>query len=300
MSAEHPHRPLLGIALRLGAMLAFAVQLALVKRAGEAGASLAEIVFWRQMVAIPLLLAWMAAAGRLELLRSARYLIHGRRALLGLTSMSLTLGATLLLPLAELTTLTFTGPLFAVTLSALLLREHVGRYRWFAVALGFVGVMIVAQPGGQALAPLGVAMVSTAALLNGLITIQVRDLNRTEHPLTIVILFSCFSMPIMAPLAWLYATPHPGHVYLLLAAVGVCGLLVQLGLTGALRFGSVATVAVMDYSSLIWSTLLGWWLWDHLPPLATWLGAPLIVAAGLIVLWREHRLAIARAKELAA
>jgi len=205
----HPHRPLMAIALRLAAMLAFAVQLALVKLAGEAGTNLAEIVFWRQWVAIPLLLGWMALAGRLELVGSARYLVHGRRAALGLSSMTLTLGATLLLPLAEMTTLTFTGPLFAVILSALLLKEHVGPYRWFAVALGFVGVAIVAQPGGQALNPLGIELASAAALLNGLITIQVRDLNRTEHPMTIVLLFSCFSMLPMVPLQFVYATAHP-------------------------------------------------------------------------------------------
>ena len=63
---------------------------------------------------------------------------------------------------------------------------------------------------------------------------------------------------------------------------------------------AVATVTVMDYTSLIWTALAGWLVWDHLPPLTTWLGAPLIVAAGLVVLWRERILMVERAKELAA
>ena len=300
MASAPPHRPLLAIALRLAAALLLGIMVTLVKLAGEAGVSLPEILFWRQGVTIPCLLGWMMWARRPDLLRTRRLWVHGRRAMLGLTSMSLLFGATALLPLAELTTLTFAGPLFAVILSALILRERVGPWRWGAVALGFVGVATVAQPGGQALPALGVAMGAGAAMLNGLITVQVRDLGRTEHPLTTVLLFSCFSMAILAPLQLVYAQAHPPQVWTMLLGIGVFGMLGQIGLTGALRFGSVATVTVMDYTGLIWTALAGWLIWSHLPPVTTWLGAPLIVAAGLIVVWREHRLAIDRAKEIVA
>ena len=64
----------------------------------------------------------------------------------------------------------------------------------------------------------------------------------------------------------------------------------QLGLTASLRHGAIASVAVMDYTALIWATLYGWMFWDHLPPATTWLGAPLIIAAGATIAWREHRL----------
>ena len=294
------HRPILAIALRLAAAVLIAAMLALVKLAGEAGVALPEILFWRQCLAIPLLLAWIQLTGKTGLLRTKRLWVHARRATLGLTSMSLFLGAALFMPLAELTTLTFAGPLFAVALSALLLKEAVGPWRWGAVALGFAGVAIVAQPSGEALPPLGVAMGSLAAMLNGLISVQVRDLGRTEHPLTSVFLFSAFSMIPLGLLLPFFATPHAPLTYALLIGTGLSGMLAQLGLTSALRHGSVATVTVMDYSGLIWSTLAGWLIWNHLPPLTTWLGAPLIVVAGLIVVWREHRLAIDRAKEIAA
>ena len=297
---ERPHRPILAIALRLAAAVSLAVMFALVKLAGERGASLPEILLWRQGVAIPCLLGWMALAGRSDLLRTQRLWVHGRRALLGLSSMTLLFGATALLPLAELTTLTFVGPLFAVILSAVLLRERVGPWRWGAVALGFAGVAVVAQPSGQALPIAGVAMASFAALLNGLITVQVRDLGRTEHPLTTVLLFSAFSTLVLAPLQLVYAQAHPPVVWLMLLGCGLFGFLGQIGLTAALRFGGVASVTVMDYTQLIWTTLAGWWVWDHLPPATTWLGAPLIVAAGLVVLWREHALAIERARAVTA
>ena len=295
-----PHRPTLAIALRLAAAALIAVMLALVKLAGEAGVAVAEILFWRQFVTIPCLLCWMALAGQTNLLRTQRLWVHGRRAAMGLSSMSLFFGAALFMPLAELTTLTFTGPLFAVALAALLLREPVGPWRWGAVALGFAGVGIVAQPSGQSLPALGIAMGSLAALLNGLISVQVRDLGRTEHPLTSVFLFSAFSMLVLAPLMAVFAKVHTIETYALLLAVGVSGMLAQIALTSSLRFGTVATVMVMDYSGLIWSTLAGWLVFDHLPPLTTWLGAPLIVAAGLVVLWREQVLAIGNSKEIAA
>jgi drug/metabolite transporter (DMT)-like permease len=295
-----PHRPILAIALRLAAAVLLAVMFALVKLAGERGANLAEILLWRQGVAIPCLLGWMLVTRRADLLRTNRLWVHGRRALLGLSSMTLLFGATALLPLAELTTLTFVGPLFAVILSAVLLRERVGQWRWGAVALGFVGVAIVAQPSGQALPAAGVAMASCAALLNGLITVQVRDLGRTEHPLTTVLLFSAFSTVVLLPLMLVYGQAHPPVVWLMLLGCGVFGFLGQIGLTGALRYGAVASVTVMDYTSLIWTTLAGWLVWNHLPPATTWLGAPLIIAAGLVVLWREHRLAIERARAVTA
>lgn len=298
--AESASRPFLAIGLRLAAAVCLAVMLALTKLAGEYGASLPEILFWRQFPTIPLLAGWMVLARRTDLLRTRRLWVHGRRAALGLSSMSLFFGATLLLPLAELTTITFATPLCAVVFSALLLKEPVGPWRWGAVLLGLAGVVVVTQPSGEDLPALGVAMGGLAALLNGLISVQVRDLGRTEHPLTSVTLFSVFSMLPLLPLLALYARPHHAETWALLLGVGLSGLAAQSCLTAALRLGTVATVLPMDYSSLIWTTLAGWLLWDHLPPSTTWFGAPLIVAAGLIVLWREHRRAQETVRELAA
>ena len=109
MASAPAHRPLLAIMLRLAAAMLIAAMLALVKLAGEAGVALPEILFWRQCLAIPLLLGWMQLTGNINLVRTRRLWVHGRRATLGLTSMSLFLGAALFMPLAELTTLTFAG-----------------------------------------------------------------------------------------------------------------------------------------------------------------------------------------------
>lgn len=285
-----PQRPFFALGLRIVSALLFATLLALVKYAGESGVALPEIMFWRQAVSIPLILGYLALTGGLHRLKTKRLGSHGRRAALGMTNMIFNFGATILLPLAEATVLGFTTPLFAVVLAALIWREHIGPYRWVAVALGFVGVLVIAQPGGQPISTLGTVLGLLAAFFIAVINYQIRDLGRTEEPLTIAFYFAAFGAPMAALFLPFFITAHTGEQWLLLMAIGVIGSVAQLMLAASLRFGAVASVIVMDYTSLIWATLYGWLFWDHLPPATTWFGAPLIVAAGLVIAWREHRL----------
>jgi len=284
-------RPLLALVIRLGAAGAIATMAMLVKLSSEHGVHLMEILFWRQGLTLPMALAWVTTTGGIATLKTARPWIHARRAVYGLTGMVLNFGAFILLPLAEATTFGFTAPIFAVVLSVALLHEKVGKYRWAAVVLGFVGILVIAQPGGGHLPILGAAVAMGGAFMVALISIQIAELNRTDRPLTIVFWFAAFSTPVAAAFLPFVMTRHSLHEWGLLVATGVVGGLGQLLLTASLRFGPVASVIVMDYSSLIWATLYGWLVWDRLPPGSTWVGAPLIVAAGLIIAWREHRLA---------
>ena len=212
-----------------------------------------------------------------------------------MTNMVLTFGAVILLPLAESTALGFSTPLFAVVLAALFWREHVGPWRWTAVALGFAGVLVIARPGGEGIAPLGATLALSAALLIALINFQIRDLGRTEEPITTSFYFAAFGAPLAALALPFYMTPHSAGQWLLLTGIGVTGTLFQLLLTASLRYGAVASVIVMDYTALVWATGYGWLVWDRLPSFSTWLGAPLIIAAGLVIAWREHRLGRHRA-----
>ena len=111
--------------------------------------------------------------------------------------------------------------------------------------------------------------------------------------------FALFSAPMTAVALPFVMTRHGAGDWLLLFAISAFGVLGQLLLTAALRFGAVASVIVMDYSSLFWATLYGWWLFASLPPSSTWLGAPLIIAAGLVIAWREHRLSRPTLRDLA-
>jgi drug/metabolite transporter (DMT)-like permease len=248
-------------------------------------------MFWRQLLSIPLILGWLIATRRLDMLRTQRPRTHFLRALYGTIGMLLNFGAVILLPLAEATTINFTVPIWAVLLSILLLKEQVGLWRWSAVALGFVGILVIAQPGCGHFPLYGALVALGGAFMIALISIQIADLNRTDKPLTIVFYFALFSAPLTALSLPFVATAHDTLGWLLLLGIGLAGALGQLLLTAALRFGKVASVIVMDYSGLFWATLYGWALFAMLPPASTWLGAPLIVAAGLIIAWREHRLA---------
>lgn len=281
-------KPLFALGLRLASALVLATLFMLVKYTVETGVAFAEVLFWRQFPTVLLIPAWLALSGQIARLKTRRLPIHARRAVLGTIGMGFTFGAPLLLPLAESTALGFTSAIFAVILSALVLKERVGPVRWLAVALGFAGVLIITQPWHSVLPPLGAAVGLGAGFMVALISIQVRDLARTDEALSIVFWFAALSSPVLLIGALLTGTAHSAWQWLLLLGCGLLGCLGQLLLTAALRFGQVASVIVMDYSSIIWAALYGWLIWGDLPAAATWLGAPAIIAAGVVIAWREY------------
>ena len=283
-------RPLLALLIRLGAIAALATMAALIKLASERGIHLLEILFWRQAITIPVLLAYVSMSGGLAMLVTKRPGTHAVRATYGMIGMVLNFGGVILLPLAEATTMNFTAPIWAVILSTLLLKEKVGAWRWSAVLFGFGGVILIAQPGSGHIPLFGALVALGGAFMIALISIQIADLSRTDKPLTIVFWFAAISTPVMALALPFVFRPHDTTGWLLLLAIGLAGTAGQLLLTAALRFGAIASVIVMDYSALFWATLYGLLFWQVLPPASTWLGAPLIIAAGLVIAWREHRL----------
>jgi drug/metabolite transporter (DMT)-like permease len=281
-------RILHGLGLRLIAIFSLASMQALIKVAEAHNANLAEIMFYRQFCALPVVLGWLAIGPGIGAVRTPRFFAHLGRTVVGLTGMVFTFTAIMLLPLAEATTLQFTVPIFATILGALVLGEKTGWHRWGAVLAGFVGVLIVAQPGSGHFPLIGAAVGLGAALLVAIISIQLRSLGKTEGAGTTVFWFSLLSVP---PLGIAYAfnlQPHDATTWGLLVAIGLAGGIGQIALTAALRFAPVSTVVPMDYSSLIWATLFGWTIFGVLPTPYTWIGAPIIIASGLYIVWREH------------
>lgn len=284
-------RPLLALLMRLAGIAGFALMAALIKLAAETGIHLAELLFWRQLVSLPILLAWAMLTGGIAQLGTDRPRAHGVRAAYGIVGMVLNFGGVILLPLAEATTLGFTAPMFAVVLSIVLLKESVGVWRWSAVAAGFVGIVIIAQPGGGHLPLMGAAVALGGAFMIALIAIQIRDLSRTETPLVIVFWFSVASLIVTFPFMLWFREPLSAQQWWLVIGIGLAGTWGQVLVTMALRLGKVSSVIVMDYSSIVWATLFGWLFFATLPAVTTWIGAPLVVLAGLIISWREHYLA---------
>ncbi|PKB25041.1 EamA-like transporter family protein [Novosphingobium kunmingense] len=284
-------RPYLALLLRLAAAFCLATLIMLVKVAAESGIAFPEILFWRTIITLPILAGWLAARGQIHRLRTRRMPVHLRRAAMGLVGMMMTFSAPILLPLAEATTLGFTTPIFAVLLSTMLLRERIGPWRWGAVLAGFAGILVIAQPGHAHMPLAGTAVGLGGALMVALISIQIRDLARTEEPIAIVFWFSFWASVIYTLALPFFVSGHTAGQWTLLVTIGVLGCAAQLLLTASLQLGQVASVIVMDYSSLVWATLYGWLVWDRLPPSTTWMGAPLIIGAGALIAWREHRLA---------
>ncbi|HEY9552678.1 DMT family transporter [Allosphingosinicella sp.] len=281
---------LLGIGLRLGATTCFGFMAAMIKLGYEAGVSTPELVFYRFAFGLPPLLAWIAWSGNFGAWRTRRPLAHVVRGALGLTTMVLAFTALSYLPLAEATTIGFAAPLFAVILSALVLKEDVGRHRWSAVAVGFLGVLIVMQPQGGGLPAIGLAIAGLSAFGVASVTITIRQIGRTESTQTTVLWFTGLSMLAVGALMPFFAEAHTLKVWAILLALGSFGGIAQLLLTAALRFAPVPVIVPFDYVQLLWAVLLGWIIWETRPPASTWIGAAVIISSGLYTLYREHKL----------
>jgi drug/metabolite transporter (DMT)-like permease len=281
---------LLGIGLRVGAATSFGFMAAAIKLGAGRGVSLPELAFYRFAFGLPPLLVWIALTRNVGAWRTQRPLAHLVRGALGLSTMVCAFAGLTYLPLAESATIGFVAPLFSVMLSALILGEPVGRYRWSAVALGFVGVLIVMRPSGSDLPAAGLAFAFAAAFGTAAVTITIRQIGRTEATPTIVLWFTLFSMAATGLLLPFYGRAHDGATWAILIGLGLAGGIGQLFLTSALRFAPVAVVVPFDYTQLIWAVLLGWAIWDSHPPASTSAGAAVIVASGLYTLYREHKL----------
>jgi drug/metabolite transporter (DMT)-like permease len=283
-----------GIGYRLASVAALSTMGALIKLAEMRGASLAELLFFRQSMAVPVVLLATHSGPGLASLKTRRFLAHVTRTMIGLASMVFMFGTLLILPLAEATTMQFTAPLFATVLGALALREPTGLHRWAAVVLGFIGILVVTQPGSGHIPLLGATTGLIAASLAATVSILLRRLGQTEPATTIVFYFSLLSVPVLLPFLIFYVKPHDAFTWATLVGVGLFGGLGQIAMTRSLTLAPVAVVVPMDYSGLIWATLFGYVLFGALPSVSTWLGAPIIIASGLYIVWREHR----RAREL--
>lgn len=290
-------RPLLALFVRLLAALALATMGMLVKLAGTRGAHLMELIFWRQLLTVVLLGAGLALTGRLALLRTQRLPAHARRAVSGLFGMVFTYGAVMLLPLAEATTLGFTAPVFAVLIAMTLFGERIGPYRWGAVAMGFAGVLVVMQPFAglhEGVTLPGIAVGLVAPLMVAVISYQLQDLNKTENPWSIVFWFGALSTPVAALALPFVMAAHDPLTWALILGMGLVGAAAQMLLTTSLRFGSAAVILLMDYTALLWSSFYGYAIFDRAAPASLWLGAPLIIGAGLLIAYRERQLAKSR------
>ena len=277
-----------GILCRLGMGLSFSTMGAMLKLASTQGLNAPELVFYRSLFSLPVVLFWVLKRENFRVLRPNNPLAHVWRSALGLTSMGLTFQALILLPLAEATAINFTAPIFATILSFLILREQVGVHRWAAVAFGFIGVLIVARPGGSSIPVLGLTIALVAAVSQAGVTTALRQIQRSEHVSAIVFWFALAGIVVGGLLMPFFGHWHGAAALAFVMIGGVAGGCGQLFMTASLR-APVSAVAPFDYLQIVGATIYGWLLFSDVPTINTIGGGGLIAGSGLYIAWREHR-----------
>jgi drug/metabolite transporter (DMT)-like permease len=285
----HKEHVVLGMSAALGAFLMFTVMNMFAKML-SVNHSVIEIAFYRNLVACLPFLILIFGFGRREILiiRSKPSLV-GIRAAIGTLSLVTTFYAYSLMPMADATALLFTASLFIPVLGVIFLKETVGPYRWTAVAIGFIGVVIMSRPSGDAYT-LGIIVCLVAALMHAILQIIVRYLGRYESTETIAFYFFVIGLILTAlPLPFIAVRPTLTEVPLLVG-VGLSGAAAQWLLTFAFRNAKAAIITVFNYSSIVWATLFGWMIWNEWPLPAVMLGAAIVIASNILMIWRESRL----------
>ena len=297
--ASPSRSPLRGIALKLGSVVVFAGMAACIK-ATSAQVPPGEAVFFRSAFAVPVILLWLLWRGDFPgALATRDPLGHVWRALVGVTGMGLGFAGLGLLPLPEVTALGYAAPLMVVVFGAMFLGERVRAVRRVAVALGMAGVLVVlwprltVGPGASDREALGAVVTLTGAVFVALAQVFIRRLTRTEGTAAIVWWFSvlCAALSLVTlPFGWV--VPSPWEAALLVLA-GLLGGLGQILLTSAYRHAEAGLVAPFDYSSMLLAVAIGYFVFAGVPSRATLAGAAVVVAAGLLIIWRGGALGVA-------
>lgn len=244
-----------------------------------------EMAFFRNLFGFFALVPLLVRAGPTAL-RTSKLPLHGLRAMLNAVAMLTFFYALAITPLAEVAALGFTSPLFATLLAAVLLGERVGVRRAMGVLAGFGGALVIIRPGFETVS-LGTVLLLISALAWSAALIDIKVLSRTESSLTITCYATLFLTPITLVCAlpfWIWPQPHE---WLLLAVVGGLGSVVQMSVAQALREADASQVLPVDFTKLIWATLIGWLVYSQ--PLDGWvlLGGAIIFSAVVYVAWRE-------------
>lgn len=292
----------LGIALILISTLAFTLMSALIRSLAER-IPLGEIVFSRSLFGLIPLILMLQWRGELhEAFELHKPIRHVTRAIAGIGSMFCNFGALSRIPLADATAINFVTPLFNVALAAIFLGEKVRRFRWAAVAIGFIGVLLMLSPHmgkgeWNSVAAYGALLALSGAFLVSAAMTQVRQLATTETTASLVFSFTVLSaLTGLVAMLWGWEVPTKWDA-MILVLTGVFGGIGQITVTESYRHAGAGTVAPFAYTSMIYSIILGYAFFGEVPELVVMAGAAIVVLAGLFVLYRERQLRIDRTRE---
>lgn len=279
--------PLRGLGFAFLAFGLFATHDAIVKALGQ-DYSVFQILFFAVLFAfIPMAILVLADQTSANFRPRHPWLVIAR-SFLSLTAMSAAFYAFVNLPLAEVYALLFATPLLITALSVPLLGETVRMQRWAAVFVGLVGVMIVLRPGVTELSP-GHLAALCSALAASLASIIVRKIGSEERS-AVLILYPMMSTILVtgATLPAVYVPPDLPSLALM-GAIGMLSVAAQFGTIAAYRFAPAAVIAPTQYSQILWATGYGIFFFAERPDNMVALGAGVIIASGIFIVWRESR-----------
>ena len=248
-----------------------------------------QVLFFRGFCGIIPILFLIPKDRFIDFYKTSRPFLHFKRCLAGLIALISIFIALRNLPLATVVSISFAAPIFTTIFSIFLLNEKVGFYRWLAVFVGFIGVIIISEPGFSSL---NLFYIYPIIFCLGLsyVAIAIRKLSSTE-PVWLIGFFFSFSIMTLSFFTFYQNWIMPSFIDLfLLSMVGILGGLANLWLTQSYKFSEVSLVSPLKYLALVFAIIFGYFIWDEIPNIKTLVGSLLVIASSFIIFKREMTL----------
>ena len=245
-----------------------------------------QIAFFRNVFGLAFLLPLLMRS-RFAILRTKQIGLHALRGVINMAAMLMFFTALSISPIAKVTALGFTAPIFMARLAVLVLGERFRIYRWSAIFLGFVGMLIILRPGLVAI-DTGALLVTGSAALWAVAMIIIKIQSRTESSLTIVAYMGIFlGIFSIAPALWVWQ-PFGLKTLGLMVLIGLFGSIAQMAISQSLKETDPTALMPFDFLKLIWTAMIGAWFFAEIPDIYTWIGATVIFSSGLFIAFRER------------
>ena len=282
---KHQTPVMRGIVLMCLSTVAFSIMHGLVRFVSEVLPPF-QIAFFRNVFGLAFLLPLLMRS-RFAVLRTKQIGLHALRGVINMAAMLMFFTALSISPIAKVTALGFTAPIFMAILAVLVLGERFRIYRWSAIFLGFVGMLIILRPGLVAI-DTGALLVTGSAALWAVAMIIIKIQSRTESSLTIVAYMGIFlGVFSIAPALWVWQ-PFGLKTLGLMVLIGLFGSIAQMAISQSLKETDPTALMPFDFLKLIWTAMIGAWFFAEIPDIYTWIGATVIFSSGLFIAFRER------------
>ena len=245
-----------------------------------------QVLFFRGFCGLIPILFIIPKERYLDFYKTNRPWLHFKRCSAGVTALIAIIIALRNLPLATVVSITFAAPIFTTIFSIFLLNEKVGLYRWLAVMVGFIGILVISEPGFSSL---NFYFIFPIIFCLGLsyVAITIRKLSTTE-PIWLIGFFFSISIMILSLFTIYQDWLLPSMVDLfLLSMIGILGGVANLWLTQSYKLSEVSLVTPLKYLALVFAIIFGYLIWGEIPTIKTLLGAILVIVSSIIIFRRE-------------